>query len=68
LFILWRFFCKNCRTSCLWFFLVTRSHGMTMCEGFIFFWFFLKQLSTVKVGENPLTEAKTPQNPKRWPG
>ena len=31
---------NNCRITSLLFFLVTRSHIMTQCEGFSIFWFF----------------------------
>jgi hypothetical protein len=34
-----RDFCNICNSPSLLFFLITRSHNMTQCKGFTFFWF-----------------------------
>jgi hypothetical protein len=42
-------FYNICNSPSLLFFLITRSHNMTQCEGFIFFWFFLICLAQFKM-------------------
>ena len=37
-----------------YFFIVTRSHNMTMCKGFVPFRFFLNFVCTVKLFKNPV--------------
>jgi hypothetical protein len=43
-----RGFYNICNSPSLLFFLITRSHTMTQCEGFIIFWFYLNLLGSIQ--------------------
>jgi hypothetical protein len=65
--LLWMVYHENARRPWL-FFLVTRSHKMTMCAGFVFLIFFGISYAHLNVGQtskNPVDHLKTPTKP-RW--